>query len=68
MQRRVQHVGVCLTWSAGKTLNRHHAAVNPFGQLGRGHLAGGSRLSGLHHRWLWEGGLRGSNRPREALT
>lgn len=58
----------CLTWSSSETLNRRHAAVGPLGQLGRAHLAGGSRLSGLHHRWLWEGGVQGTNRHREALT
>lgn len=60
---------VCLTWSSSITLNRHHVPVCPLGQpLGRGHLAGGSRLSVLHHRRPWEGGVRGTDRPGEALT
>lgn len=57
-----------LTWSSSETLNRHHAPVGPLGQLGRGHLAGGSRLSGLHHGRLWKGDVHGTNRQREALT
>lgn len=58
---------VSLTWSSSKTLNGHHAAVSPLGQLGRGHSAGGSRLSGLHYRWLWEGGIQGDNWHRNDL-
>ena len=57
-----------LTWSSSETLNRHRAAVDPFGQLGRGHLAGRARLSGLHHTRLWEGGVHGANRHPEAIT
>ncbi len=62
------YMWVCLTWSSSKTLNGHHAAVGSLGQRGRAHFAGGSRLSGLHHRWLWEGGIQGTDWQWEALT
>lgn len=58
-----------LTWGSSEALNRHHAAVHAFRQLGGGgHFTGGARFSGLHHGWGWESGVHRTQRDWEALT
>lgn len=60
---------LCQTWSSSETLNGHHAAICSLGQLGGGaHLAGGPRLSHLHHGWIWTAAIRGAGRLWEVFT